>query len=83
MDIVNELRKHGKIAGCGLALSAADEIERLRTTLVDLDSAFSFHPSCQKNVIARCGCIVCAKERMRELLTPNGEGNVRPTGADS
>ena len=30
MNIVNELRKHGKITGCGLTLSAADEIERLQ-----------------------------------------------------
>ena len=34
MNIVNELRKHGKITGCGLTLSAADEIERLREALL-------------------------------------------------
>jgi len=78
MDICAELRSHWPSQDdpelddedkCCLLLGqrAAAEIERLRTALVDLDFAFSFHPSCQKNVIARCGCIVCAKERMREL----------------
>lgn len=50
------------------------KIDRLRTILVDLDSAFSFQPSCQAGVItlARCCCLACVKARVHELLTPNG-----------
>jgi len=61
-------REHNSHPGkTHIAEWALGEIERLRTTLVDLDSAFSFQPSCQADVVARCCCLACVKARMHEL----------------
>lgn len=55
----------------GLHKEMLQHIEQLHTALVDLDSAFSFQPSCQTGVVQRCCCMECAKKRARELAMPN------------